>query len=86
MCRHAALTPPPPSSQSASSSLSSLHAARQQLKEEGSELIDFFCEDRETFKLDDCFSIFSRFCCRFTAAAKVNNNNSHTNNILTHHN
>ncbi|XP_077962149.1 uncharacterized protein LOC120822346 isoform X2 [Gasterosteus aculeatus] len=58
--------------QSASSSLSSLHAARQQLKEEGSELIDFFCEDRETFKLDDCFSIFSRFCCRFTAAATEN--------------
>lgn len=58
--------------QSATSSLCSLRGSRQQLKREGSELIDFFCEDRETFRLDDCFNIFNTFCCRFTAAVKEN--------------
>ncbi|XP_031696230.1 FH2 domain-containing protein 1-like [Anarrhichthys ocellatus] len=58
--------------QSATSSLSSLHDARQHLKKEGSELIDFFCEDKETFRLDDCFSIFNSFCSRFTGAVKEN--------------
>ncbi|KAJ4948431.1 hypothetical protein JOQ06_019965 [Pogonophryne albipinna] len=43
-----------------------------QLKQEGSDLLDFFCEDRETFRLDDCFNIFNSFCCRFTQAAKEN--------------
>ncbi|XP_034532931.1 FH2 domain-containing protein 1-like [Notolabrus celidotus] len=58
--------------QSATSSLCSLRYSRQQLKKEGSELIDFFCEDRETFRLDDCFSIFNTFCTRFTDAVKEN--------------
>nr|XP_046236950.1 FH2 domain-containing protein 1-like [Scatophagus argus] len=58
--------------QSATSSLCSLRSSRQQLKKEGSELIDFFCEDRDTFRLDDCFSIFHTFCSRLTAAAKEN--------------
>ncbi|XP_039996617.1 LOW QUALITY PROTEIN: FH2 domain-containing protein 1-like [Xiphias gladius] len=58
--------------QSATSSLCSLRGGRQQLKKEGSELIDFFCEDRETFRLDDCFGIFHTFCSRFTDAVKEN--------------
>ncbi|XP_038586849.1 FH2 domain-containing protein 1-like [Micropterus salmoides] len=58
--------------QSATSSLCSLRGSRQHLKKEGSELIDFFCEDRETFRLDDCFSIFHTFCSRFTDAVKEN--------------
>ncbi|KAG8005940.1 FH2 domain-containing protein 1 [Nibea albiflora] len=58
--------------QSATLSLCSLRGGRQQLKTEGSELIDFFCEDRETFRLDDCFSIFHTFCSRFTSAVKEN--------------
>ncbi|XP_070786089.1 FH2 domain-containing protein 1-like [Enoplosus armatus] len=58
--------------QSATSSLCSLRGSRQQLKKEGSELIDFFCEDRETFRLDDCFGIFHTFCSRFTDAVKEN--------------
>lgn len=58
--------------QSATSSLCSLRYSRQKLKKEGCELIDFFCEDRETFKLDDCFSIFNTFCSRFTDAVKEN--------------
>ncbi|XP_074518343.1 uncharacterized protein LOC141784410 [Halichoeres trimaculatus] len=58
--------------QSATSSLCSLRYSRQKLKREGCELIDFFCEDRETFKLDDCFSIFNTFCSRFSDAVKEN--------------
>lgn len=58
--------------QSATSSLCSLRSGRQLLRKEGSELVDFFCEDRETFRLDDCFSIFNTFCSRFTAAVKEN--------------
>nr|XP_020442336.1 LOW QUALITY PROTEIN: FH2 domain-containing protein 1-like [Monopterus albus] len=58
--------------QCATSSLCSLRDERQQLKKEGSELIDFFCEDRETFRLDDCFSIFHTFCSKFTNAVKEN--------------
>ncbi|XP_026200233.1 FH2 domain-containing protein 1-like [Anabas testudineus] len=58
--------------QHATSSLCSLRHSQQQLKKEGSELIDFFCEDRDTFRLDDCFRIFYTFCSRFTAAVKEN--------------
>lgn len=57
--------------QTADFSLSSLHHRRQQLRKAGHALIDFFCEDHETFRLDDCFSIFNTFCRRFTAAVKV---------------
>lgn len=58
--------------QCATSSLCLLRGSRQQLKKEGSELIDFFCEDRDMFRLDDCFSIFHTFCSRFTDAVKEN--------------
>lgn len=58
--------------QSATSALCSLRGCRQQLKAESEELLDFFCEDKETFKLDDCFSIFTSFCLKFTAAVKDN--------------
>lgn len=58
--------------QSSTLSLCSLRDARQQLSNEGNELMDFFCEDRETFKLDECFSVFHSFCCRFTDAVKEN--------------
>lgn len=61
--------------QSATSCLCSLRGSRQLLRKEGSELIDFFCEDQETFCLDDCFSIFSTFCSKFTAAVKVRTQN-----------
>ncbi|KAM4536374.1 uncharacterized protein PAE49_021008 isoform 1-T2 [Odontesthes bonariensis] len=58
--------------QSATLSLRSLQGGRQQLKKEGSELIDFFCEDRDTFRLDECFRIFHSFCTRFSQAVKEN--------------
>ncbi|XP_015248126.1 PREDICTED: FH2 domain-containing protein 1-like [Cyprinodon variegatus] len=58
--------------QSATMSLCSLRGSQQQLKKEGRELVDFFCEDRDTFRLDDCFSIFHTFCTKFTNAVKEN--------------
>lgn len=61
----------PAVSQSATMSLCSLRGSQQQLKKEGRELVDFFCEDRDTFRLDDCFSIFHTFCTKFTNAVKV---------------
>uniref|UniRef100_A0A3Q1EQ68 FH2 domain containing 1 n=1 Tax=Acanthochromis polyacanthus TaxID=80966 RepID=A0A3Q1EQ68_9TELE len=58
--------------QDATSCLCSLRGGRQQLQKEASELLDFFCEDRDTFRMDDCFNIFYTFCCRFTSAVKEN--------------
>ncbi|XP_028330853.1 FH2 domain-containing protein 1-like isoform X2 [Gouania willdenowi] len=58
--------------QHANSLLGALRGARQLLRKESSELLDFFCEDHETFRLDDCFTIFHTFCSRFTNAVKEN--------------
>ncbi|XP_035799162.1 FH2 domain-containing protein 1-like [Amphiprion ocellaris] len=58
--------------QDATSCLCSLRGGRQQLQKEASELLDFFCEDRDTSRMDDCFNIFYTFCCRFTSAVKEN--------------
>lgn len=38
---------------------------------EGNTLIDFFCEDKDTFKLDECFRIFQDFCLKFKKAVQV---------------
>lgn len=58
--------------QSATAALCSLRGSRQQLKREAEELLDFFCEDKDAFKLDDCFNIFNSFCIKFTSAVKDN--------------
>ncbi|XP_029931800.1 FH2 domain-containing protein 1-like [Myripristis murdjan] len=58
--------------QAAAASLGALRGSRQQLGSEGGELVDFFCEDRDTFRLDDCFSVFHHFCLRFNTAVKEN--------------
>ncbi|XP_048826006.1 FH2 domain-containing protein 1 [Brienomyrus brachyistius] len=42
------------------------------LRREGNVLIDFFCEDKDTFKLDECFRIFQDFCQKFQKAVKDN--------------
>lgn len=34
-------------------------------------IIDFFCEDKDTVKLDECLQIFRDFCIRFNKAVKV---------------
>lgn len=36
------------------------------------ELAEFFCEDPDTFKLDECFKIFQNFCNKFKEAIKEN--------------
>lgn len=44
---------------------------KQELQEEAHTLIDFFCEDKETMKLDECLQIFRDFCIKFNKAVKV---------------
>uniref|UniRef100_A0A8C9RBQ5 FH2 domain containing 1 n=1 Tax=Scleropages formosus TaxID=113540 RepID=A0A8C9RBQ5_SCLFO len=43
-----------------------------ELRKEGNVLIDFFCEDKDTFRLDECFRIFQDFCLKFEHAVKDN--------------
>ncbi|XP_065693778.2 FH2 domain-containing protein 1 [Patagioenas fasciata] len=52
--------------------LKELEHQKRELQKEGNALIDFFCEDRETMKLDECFQIFRDFCIRFDKAVKEN--------------
>uniref|UniRef100_A0A803YPA5 FH2 domain containing 1 n=1 Tax=Meleagris gallopavo TaxID=9103 RepID=A0A803YPA5_MELGA len=52
--------------------LKELEHQKQELEKEGNALIDFFCEDKETMKLDECFQIFRDFCLRFNKAVKEN--------------
>lgn len=58
-------------SQSAALTLQDLKRRRLDLRKEGSTLIDFFCEDKDTFKLDEGFRIFQDFCNKFKKAVKV---------------
>ncbi|XP_053559724.1 FH2 domain-containing protein 1 [Bombina bombina] len=52
--------------------LKELERQRSDLEKEGHMLIDFFCEDKETMKLDECFQIFRDFCDKFNKAVKEN--------------
>ena len=36
------------------------------------ELADFFCEDRDAFKLEECFKLFLGFCQRFRQGVMEN--------------
>ncbi|KAK3507542.1 hypothetical protein QTP70_028174 [Hemibagrus guttatus] len=58
--------------QSSTQTLQELEQCRLDLRREGSALIDFFCEDKDTFKLDECFRIFQDFCLKFEKAVKDN--------------
>ncbi|KAK3518902.1 hypothetical protein QTP70_014924, partial [Hemibagrus guttatus] len=58
--------------QCAAVSLKEVSACYSLLVTEGEQMIEFFCEDRETFKLDECFYIFSHFCSKFTKAVQEN--------------
>ncbi|KAL4618133.1 FH2 domain-containing protein 1-like [Arapaima gigas] len=52
-----------------------LHDVNRQwldLRKEGNVLIDFFCEDKDTFRLDEGFRIFQDFCLKFENAVKDN--------------
>ncbi|ELK17494.1 FH2 domain-containing protein 1 [Pteropus alecto] len=52
--------------------LTELEHWKQELQEEAHTLIDFFCEDKETMKLDECLQIFRDFCIKFNKAVKDN--------------
>ncbi|KAF5880135.1 FH2 domain-containing protein 1, partial [Clarias magur] len=56
--------------QSSTQTLEELKQCRLNLRSEGNVLIDFFCEDKDTFKLDECFRIFQDFCLKFEKAVK----------------
>ncbi|XP_029950926.1 FH2 domain-containing protein 1 [Salarias fasciatus] len=58
--------------QSSAQTLQDLKRRRLDLRKEGNALIDFFCEDKDTFKLDECFRIFQDFCIKFKKAVKDN--------------
>ncbi|KAJ8281119.1 hypothetical protein GJAV_G00063750 [Gymnothorax javanicus] len=58
--------------QNATRMLQDLKKRRLDLRNEGNSLIDFFCEDKDSFKLDDCFRIFQDFCLKFKKAVKDN--------------
>ncbi|KAK6493200.1 FH2 domain-containing protein 1-like [Huso huso] len=58
--------------QSAVRALEDKEKQRVELRKEGNVLIDFFCEDKETMKLDECFRIFQDFCLKFNKAVKDN--------------
>ncbi|XP_061769253.1 FH2 domain-containing protein 1 [Nerophis ophidion] len=58
--------------QSSAQTLQDLKRRRLDLRKEGNALIDFFCEDKDTFKLDECFRIFQDFCIKFRKAVKDN--------------
>nr|XP_057902899.1 FH2 domain-containing protein 1 [Doryrhamphus excisus]XP_057902977.1 FH2 domain-containing protein 1 [Doryrhamphus excisus] len=57
---------------SSAEALQDLKRRRLDLRKEGNALIDFFCEDKDTFKLDECFRIFQDFCIKFKKAVKDN--------------
>ncbi|XP_074085222.1 FH2 domain-containing protein 1 isoform X3 [Macrotis lagotis] len=52
--------------------LEELESVREELQKEAHALIDFFCEDKETMKLDECLQIFRDFCTKFDKAVKDN--------------
>nr|XP_046175429.1 FH2 domain-containing protein 1-like [Oncorhynchus gorbuscha]XP_046175430.1 FH2 domain-containing protein 1-like [Oncorhynchus gorbuscha] len=58
--------------QNSTAALAELQRERQELRNEGNILIDFFCEDRESFRLDECFKVFQDFCLKFQKAVKDN--------------
>eukprot|EP00069_Balaena_mysticetus_P005684 bmy_18175T0 len=52
--------------------LAELERCKQELQDEAHTLIDFFCEDKDTVKLDECLQIFRDFCVKFNKAVKDN--------------
>uniref|UniRef100_A0A3P8XQI9 FH2 domain-containing protein n=2 Tax=Esox lucius TaxID=8010 RepID=A0A3P8XQI9_ESOLU len=68
--------------QSSTTALVELRRRRQDLTKEGNMLIDFFCEDKESFKLDECFRVFQDFCLKFQKAVKDNREREQHRNRL----
>ena len=49
----------------------SLEADLREMEALRMQLVEYFCEEEKSFKLDECFKIFSTFCDRFTKAIQV---------------
>lgn len=58
--------------QSTAGALEDLRISTDEVQREGDALIDYFCEDRDVFKLDECFRIFQNFCSKFKKAVQEN--------------
>ncbi|XP_061686835.1 FH2 domain-containing protein 1 [Syngnathoides biaculeatus] len=58
--------------QSSVQTLADLEHRCLELRKEGNALVDFFCEDKDAFKLDEGFRIFHDFCVKFKKAIKDN--------------
>ncbi|XP_077081271.1 FH2 domain-containing protein 1 isoform X2 [Siphateles boraxobius] len=57
---------------SAAEALEDLRIRIDELQRKGDALIDFFCEDKDILKLDECFRIFQNFCSKFKKAVQEN--------------
>ncbi|XP_065131814.1 uncharacterized protein [Paramisgurnus dabryanus] len=57
---------------SADEALTDLRLCCDEMVNKGNALIDFLCEDKETFKLHECFQIFQNFCSKFKKAVQEN--------------
>ncbi|KAJ8008564.1 hypothetical protein DPEC_G00106200 [Dallia pectoralis] len=68
--------------QSSTAALVELRRRREDLTKEGNILIDFFCEDKETFKLDEGFRVFQDFSLKFQKAVKDNREREQHRNRL----
>ncbi|XP_077460604.1 FH2 domain-containing protein 1 [Stigmatopora argus] len=58
--------------QSSSRALADLNRRHRELRQEGEALVDFFCEDKDAFKLDEGFRIFRDFGLKFKKAVQDN--------------
>ncbi|KAI4902015.1 hypothetical protein NFI96_029642 [Prochilodus magdalenae] len=56
--------------QSAAVTVAEVQDSRVELQRDRDNVIDFFCEDKETFKLDVCFNTFQHFCSKFRKAVQ----------------
>ncbi|XDV46691.1 hypothetical protein PO909_014532 [Leuciscus waleckii] len=57
---------------SAAEALEDVRIRIDELQREGDALIDFFCEDKDVFRLDECLRIFQNFCSKFKKAVQEN--------------
>jgi hypothetical protein len=56
--------------QTAENELKMLQRGLKELEATRLQLADFFCEDPQQFKIEECFKIFYQFCDRFRFAVK----------------
>ncbi|XP_070498012.1 formin-F isoform X1 [Chironomus tepperi] len=56
----------------AENELSMLHRVMKELESTRVQLAEFFCEDSNQFKIEECFKIFYHFCEKFKTAVKEN--------------